>query len=394
MRWLTTNPNSVCLQLKYELIRSFVYLSDLFTSTQQLTNLYEICDDYLRSWPDEDDLMITLISHGLCKSGILLGHTNKEANELYQRLIERNFKFVSKTTAYASCLFLLESNEEDVTKSLMTFLHQELTSDISNSNLKTNLDIRLNGLVLSNLFFLIENNQQSSLDMLTTMIKDDSFDGSDHLTAHMVSLGLERVLLLGQYPKNEVWRLYKRSITILRQSLWFDSDHLALIFARLYTSLKATNENASAANAGQLNDEQEMTDSSTMNSSSDNIIIELVGEFYERIKQSHTLPYEAVLLLRPLPSLLAHHGLSDRLMNKMVVEFAAFNQHLYPQILAYTIFAVFRGLIQANHSAKVNEWTLLSMTSVAQRKPIRMAIWGLTCLMLSACPSHDIANAL
>ena len=170
----------------------------------------------------------------------------------------------------------------------------------------------------------------------------------------MISLGLERHLLLGQ-------------------SLWFDVDHLVLIFARLYASLKATNENPSVTNADQLNEEQEMTESSTILSSSDNIIIELVGEFYERIKQSYTLPYEAVLLLRPLPSLLAHYGLSDRLMNKMVVEFAAFNQHLYPQILAYTIFAVFRGLIQANHSAKVNEWSLLSMTSVAQRKPTRIS---------------------
>ncbi|CAF3861173.1 unnamed protein product [Rotaria sp. Silwood1] len=34
------------------------------------------------------------------------------------------------------------------------------------------------------------------------------------------------------------------------------------------------------------------------------------------------------------------------------------------------------------------------MTSVAQRKSIRIAICGLTCLMLSACPSHTIVDAL
>ena len=81
-------------------------------------------------------------------------------------------------------------------------------------------------------------------------------------------------------------------------------------------------------------------------------------------------------------------------MNKIVVEFAASTQQLYPQILAYIVFAVFRILISSYYSAKVNEWTLLSMTSVAQRKPIRMAIWGLTCLMLSACSSHTIADSL
>jgi huntingtin len=142
------------------------------------------------------------------------------------------------------------------------------------------------------------------------------------------------------------------------------------------------------------NEEQEMIDSSSIISSSDNIVMELVGELYERTKQSYTLPHEAILLLRSLPSLLAHMGLSDRLMNKIVVEFAASTQQLYPQILAYIVFAVFRALINAHYSAKVNEWTLLSISSVAQRKPIRMAIWGLTCLMLSACPVHAIADAL
>ncbi|CAF1360675.1 unnamed protein product [Rotaria sp. Silwood1] len=49
VRWLTTNTNNLCLQLKYELIRSFIYLSDLFTSSQQLSNLYDLCDDYFRT---------------------------------------------------------------------------------------------------------------------------------------------------------------------------------------------------------------------------------------------------------------------------------------------------------------------------------------------------------
>ncbi|CAF5125115.1 unnamed protein product, partial [Rotaria sp. Silwood1] len=37
----------------------------------------------------------------------------------------------------------------------------------------------------------------------------------------------------------------------------------------------------------------------------------------------------------------AHLGLSDCLMNKIVLEFAASTQQLYPQILEYTVFAVF-----------------------------------------------------
>ncbi|CAF4562470.1 unnamed protein product, partial [Rotaria magnacalcarata] len=44
-----------------------------------------------------------------------------------------------------------------------------------------------------------------------------------------------------------------------------------------------------------------MIEGSSVISSSDNIVIELVGELYERTKQSSTLPHEAILLLRPLP---------------------------------------------------------------------------------------------
>ena len=337
---------------------------------------------------------MSLISYGLCKSGILLGQMNKESNEFYLRLIERNFKFLNKTTAYASCLFFLESHEDELNKTLIPLITQELNNDLQNNALKNNLDIRLNGFLLANLFYLIENGHTNSYEILTLLFKDDLIDLNDHLTQQIVSTGLERLLLLGQYPKNDIWRLYQRSITTLRQSTWLNIDHLIIILARIYTLLQTTNEKSQISNHENIQEEQEMLDSSSINSTSDNVLIELVGELYERTKQSYILPHEAILLLRPLPSLLAHVGLSDRLLNKIVVEFASSTQQLYPQILAYIVFAVFRALISSHYSAKVNEWTLLSMTSVAQRKPIRMAIWGLTCLMLSACSSRTIADAL
>ncbi|CAF5075848.1 unnamed protein product, partial [Rotaria sp. Silwood1] len=45
---------------------------------------------------------------------ILLEQRTKEYNELYLRLIERNYKLITKTHAYASCLFLLEIHEVDL----------------------------------------------------------------------------------------------------------------------------------------------------------------------------------------------------------------------------------------------------------------------------------------
>ena len=367
----------------------------MFTSNQQLSDLYDLCDDYVRNWFDEDDLLMPLITYGFCKSGILLGQFNKDVNELYLRLIERNFKYVSKTNAYACCLLFFESNEEDLCKSISNIFISEIQNEISTNSFKINLDIRINGLLLANIFYYLENfSTHSNVEQFALIFKDEIFENNDVLSQHLISRAFERLLLLNQYPKNDLWRLYKRSKSILRQSIWSNTDHLILIFAHVYTALALSNENSPQTNVEQGNEEMEMLDGSSPMSSSDMILIELIGEFYERIKQSYTLPYEAIVLLRSLPKLFVHHGISERIMNKIVAEFASSPQQLYPQILAYTMFAVFRGLIQAHHTNKVNEWTLLSISSVAQRKPIRMAIWGLTCFMLSACPSHSIANTL
>ncbi|CAF5142085.1 unnamed protein product [Rotaria sp. Silwood1] len=83
-----------------------------------------------------NDLMTSLISYNLCKSSILLEQRTKEYNELYLRLIERNYKLITKIHAYASCLFLLEN---------------------------------------------------------------------DNLTQKIISISLEKLLIVGQYPKNDIW---------------------------------------------------------------------------------------------------------------------------------------------------------------------------------------------
>ncbi|CAF2597686.1 unnamed protein product [Rotaria sp. Silwood2] len=40
--------------------------------------LYDLCDDYFCTWFNKNDLITSLISYYLCKSGILLGQTTKE----------------------------------------------------------------------------------------------------------------------------------------------------------------------------------------------------------------------------------------------------------------------------------------------------------------------------
>ncbi|CAF4975016.1 unnamed protein product [Rotaria sp. Silwood1] len=70
---------------------------------------------------------------------------------------------------------------------------------------------------------------------------------------------LERLLIIGQYPKNDVWRLYE-------------------IRARIYTLLQRPNENTNSLKNEHVNEEQRMIHSSSIISSSDNILVELVAE--------------------------------------------------------------------------------------------------------------------
>ncbi|CAF2965907.1 unnamed protein product [Rotaria sp. Silwood2] len=100
-------------------------------------------------------------------SCILLEQTTKESNELYQRLIERYLKYLTKTNAYVLC-------------------------------------IRLNGFILPNVFYLIENNYTNSYEILSLLFKHDTLDINDNLTQQIISIGLERLLLLSQYRKNHI----------------------------------------------------------------------------------------------------------------------------------------------------------------------------------------------
>ncbi|CAF2597704.1 unnamed protein product [Rotaria sp. Silwood2] len=59
-------------------LSSFIYLPDLFPSSQHLSNLYDLCDEYFLRWFDKDDLMVLLISYNLCKSDILLGQKQQK----------------------------------------------------------------------------------------------------------------------------------------------------------------------------------------------------------------------------------------------------------------------------------------------------------------------------
>ncbi|CAF4337213.1 unnamed protein product, partial [Rotaria sordida] len=123
-----------------------------------------------------------------------------------------------------------------------------------------------------------------------------------------------------------LYDLYDEYFRILNDVI----NKLGFIKIWYVTWTKTTKEYSELFINEHVNKEQEMIDRLSITSSSDSIVIKPVEELCEHIKQPSTLPL-----------LLAHIGLSDRLMNKMILEFAASIQHLYSKIVAYTVSAVF-----------------------------------------------------
>ncbi|CAF2383135.1 unnamed protein product [Rotaria sp. Silwood2] len=116
---------TLSLQILIEIYdRSFIYIYLIYFHQ---SNLYDLCDEYFRTWFDEDYLMISLISYNVCKSGTLLGQAT-------------------------TCSFLIESDEVDL----------------------------------------------NSYDILLSLIKDDN------LTQKIISISLEKLLIVGQYRKNDI----------------------------------------------------------------------------------------------------------------------------------------------------------------------------------------------
>ncbi|CAF1161112.1 unnamed protein product [Rotaria sp. Silwood1] len=75
-----------------------------------------------------DRVDMTLVSLTSDYLYLLMYIVENESNEFYQYLIERCLKYLTKTNAYTSCLFILESHEDDLNKSLIIILKQTMLS--------------------------------------------------------------------------------------------------------------------------------------------------------------------------------------------------------------------------------------------------------------------------
>lgn len=109
--------------------------------------------------------------------------------------------------------------------------------------------------------------------------------------------------------------------------------------------------------------------------------MEKIGVMYDRLKSCQ--PREADAICRTLPHLLVEFFPTQDVLNKVIGEMLS-AQQLYPQHLAFVVFALFASLHGKAKSDTVHDWVLLSLPSFTQLEPLSLAVWSLTCFLVAA----------
>ncbi|CAD5116743.1 DgyrCDS5598 [Dimorphilus gyrociliatus] len=117
------------------------------------------------------------------------------------------------------------------------------------------------------------------------------------------------------------------------------------------------------------------------------VTMERITVIFDRIRKSAFA--EAKVLCRILPRLLIEFCSPDDVMNKVIGEFIS-NQQPHPQLLAKVLSEVFSKLINDEKADVVVNWLMLSLSNLAQRTPLSMAIWSLTVCFVSASQSNQL----
>ncbi|XP_033121557.1 huntingtin-like [Anneissia japonica] len=189
--------------------------------------------------------------------------------------------------------------------------------------------------------------------------------------------GLER-LLISQIPSSHIADIL---VKLSMERLCILSPHysipaLGLLLTCLYTG--EDNHQPTDESTGQL----ELQDPEKLLTA-----MERVTVLFDRIRKGY--PCEARIIAKVIPAFLHDFFPPQDIMNKVIGEFLS-NQQPHPQLIAMVVFKVFENLHRKDQVQLVHDWVLLSLSNFTQRTPIAMAVWSLTCFLISASTNQWI----
>uniref|UniRef100_A0A8C6HVN2 Huntingtin n=1 Tax=Mus spicilegus TaxID=10103 RepID=A0A8C6HVN2_MUSSI len=375
-----------------EVVRSLLVVSDLFTERTQFEMMYLTLTELRRVHPSEDEILIQYLVPATCKAAAVLG-MDKTVAEPVSRLLEstlRSSHLPSQIAALHGILYVLECDLlDDTAKQLIPVVSDYLLSNLKGIAHCVNIHSQQHVLVMcATAFYLMENYPldvgpefSASVIQMCGVMLSGSEESTPSIIYHCALRGLERLLLSEQLSRLDTESLVKLSVDRVNvQSPHRAMAALGLMLTCMYTG----KEKASPGRA---------SDPSPATPDSESVIVamERVSVLFDRIRKG--FPCEARVVARILPQFLDDFFPPQDVMNKVIGEFLS-NQQPYPQFMATVVYKVFQTLHSAGQSSMVRDWVMLSLSNFTQRTPVAMAMWSLSCFLVSASTSPWVSAIL
>lgn len=375
-----------------EVVRSLLVVSDLFTERTQFEMMYLTLTELRRVHPSEDEILIQYLVPATCKAAAVLG-MDKTVAEPVSRLLEstlRSTHLPSQIGALHGILYVLECDLlDDTVKQLIPVISDYLLSNLKGIAHCVNIHSQQHVLVMcATAFYLMENYPldvgpefSASVIQMCGVMLSGSEESTPSIIYHCALRGLERLLLSEQLSRLDTESLVKLSVDRVNvQSPHRAMAALGLMLTCMYTG----KEKASPGRA---------SDPSPATPDSESVIVamERVSVLFDRIRKG--FPCEARVVARILPQFLDDFFPPQDVMNKVIGEFLS-NQQPYPQFMATVVYKVFQTLHSAGQSSMVRDWVMLSLSNFTQRTPVAMAMWSLSCFLVSASTSPWVSAIL
>lgn len=375
-----------------EVVRSLLVVSDLFTERTQFEMMYLTLTELRRVHPSEDEILIQYLVPATCKAAAVLG-MDKTVAEPVSRLLEstlRSTHLPSQIGALHGILYVLECDLlDDTVKQLIPVVSDYLLSNLKGIAHCVNIHSQQHVLVMcATAFYLMENYPldvgpefSASVIQMCGVMLSGSEESTPSIIYHCALRGLERLLLSEQLSRLDTESLVKLSVDRVNvQSPHRAMAALGLMLTCMYTG----KEKASPGRA---------SDPSPATPDSESVIVamERVSVLFDRIRKG--FPCEARVVARILPQFLDDFFPPQDVMNKVIGEFLS-NQQPYPQFMATVVYKVFQTLHSAGQSSMVRDWVMLSLSNFTQRTPVAMAMWSLSCFLVSASTSPWVSAIL
>ncbi|XP_021019284.1 huntingtin isoform X1 [Mus caroli] len=375
-----------------EVVRSLLVVSDLFTERTQFEMMYLTLTELRRVHPSEDEILIQYLVPATCKAAAVLG-MDKTVAEPVSRLLEstlRSSHLPSQIGALHGILYVLECDLlDDTAKQLIPVVSDYLLSNLKGIAHCVNIHSQQHVLVMcATAFYLMENYPldvgpefSASVIQMCGVMLSGSEESTPSIIYHCALRGLERLLLSEQLSRLDTESLVKLSVDRVNvQSPHRAMAALGLMLTCMYTG----KEKASPGRA---------SDPSPATPDSESVIVamERVSVLFDRIRKG--FPCEARVVARILPQFLDDFFPPQDVMNKVIGEFLS-NQQPYPQFMATVVYKVFQTLHSAGQSSMVRDWVMLSLSNFTQRTPVAMAMWSLSCFLVSASTSPWVSAIL